>query len=80
MPTDLPIGAPMKEYLAKYHYNVRQCKEEGLFLATCREYPGILCHGDSRNEALAECKDAVKLCMEYLEEESMEVPKPESED
>jgi predicted RNase H-like HicB family nuclease len=50
--------------------------EDALFIAEVPELPGCMAHGDSPEQALAECHQAIDLWVETAREMGREVPEP----
>ena len=52
-----------------YIYKIKVEKlEEGGFLATCADLKGALAEGDTAEEAIENCQDAIKIILEYRKE------------
>ena len=49
--------------------------EDGGFVVECPVIPGCISQGDTREEALANIKDAIELCLENQEAEGWQLPK-----
>lgn len=45
--------------------------EDGVWIAECPSIPGCVSQGDTREEALANVRDAIKLCLEVRAEKGM---------
>ena len=54
--------------------------EDGVFVATVPSLPGCVADGPTRNDALANVKDAIALYLESLEDHGDPVPPPISEE
>ena len=48
--------------------------EDGGFVVECPVIPGCISQGDTREEALANIRDAIDLCLENQEAEGWELP------
>jgi predicted RNase H-like HicB family nuclease len=48
--------------------------EDGFFVAECPVIPGCISQGQTREEALANIKEAILVCLESAEEEGWQVP------
>ena len=48
--------------------------EDGWIIATCPVIPGCTTQGKSRDEALANAREAIQLCLEEHKKEGWEVP------
>ena len=44
--------------------------EDGVYIAECPAIPGCVSQGETKNEALTNIKDAIKLCLEVRAEKS----------
>jgi predicted RNase H-like HicB family nuclease len=45
--------------------------EDGVWIAECPAIPGCVSQGATRDEALADVRDAIKLCLEVRSERGM---------
>ena len=45
--------------------------EDGVWVAECPSIPGCVSQGDTKDEALANIRDAIELCIEVRAESSM---------
>ena len=54
--------------------------EDGVFVATVPSLPGCVADGPTRNDALANVKDAIALYLESLEDHGDPVPPPITEE
>ena len=54
--------------------------EDGAFVAQCPSLPGCVSQGTSRNEALANIRDAIQGYLESLKQHDEPIPPPISED
>ena len=45
--------------------------EDGYFVIECPSIPGCISQGDTRDEAIENIKDAIKLCLEVRAERGM---------
>ncbi len=48
--------------------------EQGWFVAECPIIPGCISQGRTRDEALANIREAIELCLENRESEGWELP------
>jgi predicted RNase H-like HicB family nuclease len=48
--------------------------EDGYVIAECPALPGCISQGRTRDEALANIREAIELCLESREEEGWELP------
>ena len=48
--------------------------EDGGFFVDCPVIPGCISQGDTREEALANIKDAIELCLENQEADGWQLP------
>ncbi|MGD0438808.1 MAG: type II toxin-antitoxin system HicB family antitoxin [Bryobacteraceae bacterium] len=44
-------------------------QEDGVYIAKCLDIPGCASEGASRDEALANIHDAIKLCLDVIRED-----------
>ncbi|MDJ0902973.1 MAG: type II toxin-antitoxin system HicB family antitoxin [Xenococcus sp. MO_188.B8] len=63
------------EYIKHYSYSVSYSPEDEAYLSECLEL-GILAHGDSQEEAIAQIKEATRVHLLMLEEDGDEIPQP----
>lgn len=52
-----------------YGFKVLWSDEDGGYIATCPDFPGLSAFGESENDALAEGKAALQLFLEALQAE-----------
>lgn len=64
-----------KEYLKYYSYSVSYSFEDKAYIAECIEL-GIMAHRDTQEEAITEIKEATRVHLLMLEEDSDEIPQP----
>ena len=64
------------DYLSKYTYRIDWNEEDKCFLGRCLEFPSLLAHGDSREEALKEIQLVVVESVKWMSEEHEELPIP----
>ncbi len=48
--------------------------EDGFWVVECPSLPGCVSQGETRQEAIANIKEAIKLCIAVLEEGGLPVP------
>lgn len=60
----------------RYEIIIYWSDDDGVFVAEVPELPGCLAHGDSREAALANAKDAIALWVETAAEHGDLVPQP----
>ncbi len=63
----------------KYRVNVHQ-DEDGVFVAECRSLPGCVSQGRTRQEALANIKDAISGYLASLKKHKEPIPPPIEEE
>ena len=63
------------DYIKHYSYSVSYSPEDGAYIAECLEL-GIMAHGDTQEEAIAQIKEATRVHLLMLEEDSDEIPQP----
>jgi predicted RNase H-like HicB family nuclease len=52
-----------------YGFDVFWSEEDGGYIATCPDFPGLSAFGETEEEALSEGKGAVRLLLEWLQSE-----------
>jgi len=52
----------------------REDRDEGGFVAECLEMPGCVSEGDTRDQAEANIKDAIRGCLTVMFEDRMSAP------
>ena len=62
-------------YIKHYSYSVSYSIEDEAYIAECIEL-GIIAHGDTQEEAIAQIKEATKVYLLMLEEDGDEIPTP----
>ncbi|MFQ5551052.1 MAG: type II toxin-antitoxin system HicB family antitoxin [Gemmatimonadales bacterium] len=60
----------------QYSIRVQWSEEDSVFVARCPELPGIAAHGDTPEEAVAECEVAISGAIEVYAEEGWVLPSP----
>lgn len=63
------------DYIKHYSYSVSYSPEDEAYLAECLEL-GIMAHGESQEQAIAQIKEATKIHLLMLEEDGEEIPQP----
>ena len=48
--------------------------EDGFWVVECPSLPGCVSQGETRQEAIANIKEAIELCITVLEEDGLPVP------
>lgn len=59
-----------------YSLSIAWSEEDKAFIATCLEFPELLVHGETRDEALSAGEAALELLIEDYEDAGDELPKP----
>jgi predicted RNase H-like HicB family nuclease len=49
-------------------------EEDGTYIAKCLDIPGCISEGATRDEALANIHDAIKLCLSVIREDAAKPP------
>lgn len=44
-------------------------QEDGAYIAKCLDIPGCVSEGDTREEAMANIRDAIRLCLDVIRED-----------
>lgn len=60
----------------KYAYRIQWSEEDTAYICGCLEFPGLLAHGSSQEEALRECKRAVRGAIRTLKHDGEAIPDP----
>lgn len=63
-----------------YSFRVTWSEEDGGFIATCPEFPGLSAFGETRGEAIQEAEVALDLFIQQYEEEGESLPDPQELD
>ena len=53
--------------------------EDGFWVVECPSLPGCVSQGETRQEAIANIKGAIELCIAVLEEDGLPVPEDQFE-
>ena len=61
----------------KYSFEVKWSPQDEVYIAFCREFPGLSAFGDTRSEAIEEGEKALGLFIEDYKEEEGKLPVPE---
>lgn len=51
--------------------------DDGTYIASCPEFPGVSAFGDTGEEALAEARTALELALQVYLDEGWDLPRPE---
>jgi predicted RNase H-like HicB family nuclease len=57
-----------------YGFRIVWSDEDGAYVASCPEFPGVVAHGDTPEEAVTEARVALEAAIEMYEEEGRELP------
>lgn len=63
------------ETIKKYSYKVAYSLSDECYVSECVEL-GIMAHGDTKEEAIAEIKEATRVHLLMMEEDREEIPAP----
>lgn len=63
------------DYIKHYSYSVSYSIKDEAYIAECREL-GIMAHGETQEEAIAQIKEATRVYLLMLEEDGDEIPQP----
>lgn len=63
------------DHIKHYSYSVSYSSEDETYIAECLEL-GIMAHGETQEQAIAEIKEATRVHLIMLEEDGEEIPKP----
>lgn len=61
----------------KYEVIVHWSEEDGVYVAEVTELPGCTAHGDSPDDALANCREAIELWFDTATELDWPIPAPD---
>jgi predicted RNase H-like HicB family nuclease len=50
--------------------HIRIWQEDGVYIARCLDVPGCVSEGSTRDEALANIRDAIALCLDVIREDN----------
>ena len=64
------------ELTEKYTYRVEWSEEDNTHIARCLEFPFLMAHGDTIENAFKEIKDVVQDTIEWIKEENERFPEP----
>lgn len=59
-----------------YTYRIEWSDDDKVHIARCLEFPSLLAHGDSSEQALKEIKEIVRESIEWMMEEGEDIPQP----
>jgi predicted RNase H-like HicB family nuclease len=65
-----------KRLTDKYEVNIWWSEEDRVYVAEAPELPGCMAHGKTRETALANLNDAMRLWIKTAREDGAEVPEP----
>lgn len=65
-----------KTLTAKYDVNIWWNEEDRIYVAEVPDLPGCMAHGKTRDAALAQVADAMKLWLKTARELGREIPQP----
>jgi len=60
----------------KYEIVLYWSDEDGVFIAEAPELPGCMAHGTTREKALANVQDAIRLWIDVAREDGRKIPPP----
>lgn len=60
----------------KYGFHVVWSDEDNAYFASCPEFPGLLAHGDTPEEAVKEARIALEGVIEVYKESNLQLPDP----
>lgn len=64
--------------MKKYSMNTVWSDEDGGYIATVKEFPGLSAFGETRSEAIKEAEVALEGFLKVYKEDEYELPKPET--
>jgi predicted RNase H-like HicB family nuclease len=62
----------------KYSFQVAWSDEDETYFASCPEFPGLLAHGDTPEEAIKEAGIALEGVIEVYKESDLQLPEPQT--
>src|SRR5262245_10689055 len=62
----------------RYSYQLQWSDEDNAYIASCLEFPGLLAHGDTPEEAIREAGVALKGVIEVYKESDLPLPEPQT--
>jgi len=62
--------------MQKYSISIHYSEEDGCYVASVPELTGCMAHGDTREEAMREIQDAMRLHIEMLQDVGDVLPLP----
>ncbi len=66
----------MKKIIDKYTYRVEWSEEDNAHLSRCLEFPSLMAHGSSSENALEEIKKVVSESVKWMKKEKELIPEP----
>ena len=64
------------EFIDKYTYRVEWSEEDSIHIARCLEFPSLMAHGNTMEQALQEINKVVREAVDWMKEENEKVPEP----
>jgi predicted RNase H-like HicB family nuclease len=61
--------------MERYGFGIFWSEEDGGFIATCPDFPGLSAFGESEEDALKEAKQAVTLFLDSMQSEGKRAPR-----
>jgi predicted RNase H-like HicB family nuclease len=68
----------MTRSVPAYHYRISFSEEDGEYVATCDEVPGLSGLGGTPQDAVTQLETALRGWLEYLTEQQVPLPEPRS--
>src|SRR5215468_5537300 len=62
----------------KYSFQVAWSNEDKVYFASCHEFPGLLAHGDTPEDAIKEAGIALEGVIEVYKESDLRLPEPQT--
>jgi predicted RNase H-like HicB family nuclease len=72
MRRNMPGRQELLAYLCRF-----QPEPEGGFTVTCPKLPPLVTYGDTLEEAQANAREAIELCLEVMREDGQPIPPPD---
>lgn len=70
------LSQEQKKWIDKYNIIIEWSNEDDVYVASVEELPHCMTHGQTREEALAMAKEAIKGHVDALSKEGVDIPEP----
>jgi len=72
----MALAKKYQEYLKRYSYEIHFSDEDQVFVASVKELPGCMSHGETEIEALGHIHEAAELYVESCVDRKLDIPEP----